>query len=478
MRVTTIIKLLLLCVSLAGLINIGLLIKQPDLTQTTIQNDTTTLSQTNPLDVYFAVLSLGILLSLLIWQLAGLWSNKLYKRYKSLDSNSLDANQTLASEFYRSAIDYRVKYGSRRFKSGVIKKFDFFYDYHNHALKWIDEVVTLTQSHSVPYHFIQSVIASGHIGQVFTRVHYANGLIASNLKMNAPIILHDCAETIELWSYHSHHALAKINKDSVQLQTAHRHPNYIAAFLTGVESEHKTKQQIELRFLTAMNNKRKQGRSENAAKHNLLELQKWLNKASKTTYRHQINNGIEVSEIVTASSSIYSTPLMRSLEQLVYSKIDAFFPRSKLPLTDQKIALDAVVLCNGIGIIAVIEKLEQGVITYSGDTTWYQYIGDNTVELKNPCQQARQARAALGNLLATYNLTRWPVLSLVVYSKDNIELNLTMGTKKLQCEVVKLSGLERWIKSKRKEEGPEFNQRDIAMFNAMIEQHPAFSNAV
>ena len=478
MRVTTIIKLSLLCVALVGIINIGLLIKLPDLTQITISEYTTLLSQQFPYDFYFAVVSLGVLSILLIWQIFTPSPNKFYKRYKTLDSNALDSNRSLAAEFYKSAIDYRAHHGSRSYKKYVVKKFDFFYDYHNYALGWIDDVVTLSKPHPVPYYFIQSVIASGHIGRVFNRVHYASGLIASNLKMNTPILFHDCTEHIELWSYQSHHALCKIKKDSAHLQTAHRHPNYIAAFLTGTEAEHQNKQQIELRFLSTQNIKGNPVRSEKYAKYNLHEMLKWLKKASNTTSRYQANNGIEVSEISVGGSSVYTTPLTRTLEQLVYSKIDAFYPRSKLPIADQKIALDAVVLCNGIGILAVVEKHEQGSITYNGDSTWYQYLGDNTIELKNPCQQARLARASLGNLLSTYNLTRWPVLSLVVYSKDNIELNLTMGSKKLQCEVVKLSGLERWIKAKRKANVTEFSQSDIAMFNAMIEQHPVYSNAV
>ncbi len=478
MRVTTIIKLLLLCVAIAGMVNIGLLITQLDLTQTTIQEYLSTLSQSHPYDLYFAGVSSGLLIILTFWQLLTPSPNKLYKHYKTLDSEALDSNRNLSAEFYKAAIDYRINFGSRCYKKCVIRKFDFFYDYHNHALKWIDEVITLSNPYSVPYYFIQSVIASGHIGRVFNRVHYASGLIASNLKMNTPIIFHDCTEHIELWSYQSHHALCKIKKDSTRLQTAHRHPNYITAFLTGTEAEHQSKQQVELRFLTTVNEKGKQRRSEKFAKHNLHEMLKWLKKASNTTSRYQANNGIEVSEIVTGGSSIYTTPLTRTLEQLVYSKIDAFYPRAKLPIADQKIALDAVVLCKGIGILAIVEKHEQGTITYSGDSTWVQYLGDTSIELKNPCQQARLARASLGNLLATYNLTRWPVLSLVVYGKDNVELILTMGGQRLQCEVLKLSGLERWIKSKQKKGGADFSQSDIATFNAMIEQHPVYSNAV
>ena len=271
MRVTTIIKLLLLCVALAGIINIGLLINLSDLTQTTIAEYTNVLSQRFPYDFYFAAVSSGLLFVLFIWQLLTPSPVKFYKLYKSISSESLDTNRNLAAEFYKSAIDYRVNFGSRCFKKCVTRKFDFVYDYHNHALKWIDDVVTLCEPYSIPYYFIQSVIASGHIGRVFNRVHYAGGLIASNLKENTPILFHDCTEHIELWSYQSHHALCKIKKDSTKLHTAHRHPNYIAAFLTGIESDHQSKQQIELRFLSTQNNKGEAVRSEKFAKHNLHE---------------------------------------------------------------------------------------------------------------------------------------------------------------------------------------------------------------
>lgn len=475
MRFSTIIKLLLLCVACAGLINITLLLAKYPLADID-QQLVTSLFKQDPTYFYYALLSITIMLTLLVWQTTSRKPTNIYKCFQDLDSNTLDTNPQLSLEFYKAALSYRARYGHRRYQRYIVKHFDFFYDYHNYALTWIDEVIGCTTARIIPEHFILSAITSGHIGRVYHHAQYASGLPASNLKKNAPLIFHDCAENIEIWSYYSRNPLCSIKKNTIKLHTTHRHPDYISAILTGTNPGERDKVMIELRFLTQ--DATKQQRSEAFAKHNLHEFKKWLKQASKTTSRFLADTGIEVTEL-GGGDPVFTTPLVRHLEQLVYRKIDAFYPRSRLPLADTSIALDALVLCNGIGLIAISEKHEKGDITYSGDSTWYQSVDDNTFELRNPCIQAKLARSSIANLLTGHNLTRWPVTSLVVYSKEDINLNMTMGTKRLQCPVLKLGQLEKWI-NKHRTHHPEvvFTQNDITLFNSILGQKQPLSGVV
>lgn len=474
MRFTTIIKLLLVSVALAGLVNITLLLGQFEPEQVDQQLITTIYKQ-NPIYFYYALISIGILLALLIWQSISRKPTKIYHRFQGIDSNALDTNPQLSLEFYKTALLYRTQYGHKRYQWHIVKHFDFFYDYHNYALTWIDEVIGRTRSRIIPENFILSAIASGHIGRVYHYAHYASGLLASNLKPNAPLIFHDCADNIEIWSYHSRQSLCTLKKNSIKLHTAHHHPNYISAILAGANPDERDKVLVELRFLTQDSVKGR--RSEAFAKHNLHEFQKWLTQISQTKSRFQSDTSIEVSEIVSGGS-IVTTPLIRLLEQLVYRKVDAFYPRSRLPLADSNIALDALVLCNGIGLIAISERHEQGDITYSSDSIWYQDLGEDVYELKNPCIQAKLAKSSLSNLLAGHNLTRWPVINLVVYSKDRINLNMAIGSKRLQCPVLKLTQLEKWINQHKTKPEIQFTQNDITLFNSVLGQKQPLSGVV
>ena len=476
MRFTTIIKLLLVSVALAGLVNITLLLGQLESKQIN-QHLITTLYKQEPIYFYSALISIGILLALLAWQSVSRKPTKIHRRFQGIDSNALDTNPQLSLEFYKTALFYRTQYGHKRYQWHIVKHFDFFYDYHNYALNWIDEVIGRTHSRIIPENFILAAIASGHIGRVYHYAHYASGLLASNLKPNAPLIFHDCADNIEIWSYHSRQSLCTLKKNSIKLHIAHRHPNYITAILAGTNPGERDKVLVELRFLTQDAVKNKHRRSEAFAKHNLYEFQKWLTQVSQTKSRFQDNAGIEVSEIV-GGDSIFTTPLIRLLEQLVYRRVDAFYPRSRLPLADPNIALDALVLCNGIGLIAISERHEQGDITYSGDAVWYQDLGEDAYELKNPCIQARLAKSSLSNLLAGHNLTRWPVISLVVYSKDKINLNMAIGTKRLQCPVLKLAQLEKWLNTHKTRPEIQFTQNDITLFNSVLGQKQPLSGVV
>jgi len=477
MRLSTItIKLLLVGIATAGLINIFLLLRQYQ-PEHIDQQLITTLYRNDPSYFYYALFSAIIIIALILWQSTSRKPLKLYRRFQDIDSHVLDNNTQLAYEFYKAVLFYRTRYGHRRYLRHIVKHFDFFYDYHNYALSWIDEVVGRCGSRIVPDNFILSTITSGHIGRVYYHAHYASGLPASNLKPNSLLLFHDCTESIEIWSCHSRNPLCKLKKESIRLQTAHRHPNYISAILAGTNPGERDKVMVELRFLTQNPYNNKQQRSEAVAKHMLHEFQKWLKQMSRTKSRYQGGTGIEVSEIVS-KDSIYTTPLVRHLEQLVYRKIDAFYPRARLPITDSNIPLDALVLCKGIGLLAISEKHEQGEITYSGDPIWYQYLGDEAFELKNPCMQAKLVKSSLSNLLATNNLTRWPITSLVIYSKDEANLNMAIGTKRLQCNVLKLSQLEKWINKHQTNPEIQFTQNDITLFNSILVQNQVLSGVV
>jgi len=140
MRSIMIIKVILAGVAIAGLINFIYLLNRYNVEQIDASL-LTNLYQQHPLYFYSASLSLLILFGLITFQAINRKPTKLYQQFHDIDSTVLDMDKHLCMEFYKSAVQYRVKFGQKKYHRYIVKHFDFFYDYHNYALGWIDEVV-------------------------------------------------------------------------------------------------------------------------------------------------------------------------------------------------------------------------------------------------------------------------------------------------------------------------------------------------
>jgi len=419
----------------------------------------------HPLLTGLAAGGIGLLLVLSIWTFISRPPTDIYHRFRKLDSNMLDSDRNLCQEFYLCALQYRINKGAARYRRYIIGHFDFFYEFHNYALKWIDELLPNLPGECIPQDFILHAICSGQIGQVFTDVHYASGLPVTGLKANDPLICHARADIIEIWSYNQHRPLCKIRKKTIQLQNAHRHPNYLTAIFTGIDQSGNCRYQIEIRFLSYDRQVNKSGSQ--IALIRIGAFKDWLKEVSRTCSHAGNDYGIDVSDLLRASNR-YDTPVARRLRRMEGHHIEAAFTRATLPVRDRKIPLDAVVLCNGIGIITINERPESGDISYSGDPAWYQYIGDDVFEMMNPCMLSRLARSALSNLLTGHNLIRWPITSLVIYSSSNVTLNQAIGKERLQCEVVKIENLDKWFASHKQNDRIQFTENDLRVFRSLL----------
>ena len=424
-----------------------------------------TLQDDYPLQTHFAAAGAILLGALMIWSLVYRPPKEIYRRFHQLDSNVLDTDTNLGREFYQCALEYRVKNGSHKFNRHFIEHYNFFYEFHNYALSWIDNLLTSLPGNRVPHDFILAAICSGQIGQVFTNTHYASGLPVTGLKANDPLLFHARTNYIEVWSYDLPRPLCKVRKRTIKLQNAHRHSNHLTALFTGIDQSGQHRNQLEIRFL-GLDSKSKQS-SQDVARDRFTTFKQWLKDVAKTNITSADDYGIDVSELLTPGR-VYDTPLTRRLGRLDGKQIQAFYTRATLPVSDKNIPLDAVVLCKGMGIITINEKPESGDISYSGDPLWYQYIGDDIREIKNPCQQAKLARSALSNLLSAHNLCRWPIISLVVYSSSDVTLNMGIGQQRLQCHVIKLENLEKWFANNVQNDTIHFTDDDLMLFRSIL----------
>lgn len=394
--------------------------------------------------------------------------NRVYRPFAHIDSEQLDNDRTLARNFYRCALQYRLRHGHKAYTRCIQSKFHFFYEYHNFALQWIDDVITHCGQQPAPVTFIMAIIESGHIGPYYQNVLYATGLPGSKLKQGHALLFHDTAEGIQIWSATSQRPVCVLQKEDVRLQAAHRHPNYLAAILTGTDTHRQQRIQLELHFPATLQAGQPYTRSETQARENLQGMQHWLQQTGEHHSRHPHLDGIEVNEIV-AKRDLFKTPLEQKLEQLVYRRVDAYFTRGQLPIADTSVQLDAIVLCNGIGILLIVEKHEQGNISYSGDPDWYQFINDQGFTLKNPCMTSQHTRASVASLLTSNNLTRWPLRSLVVFSKDQVQLDPAFGKSRLQCDVIHLSQFDKWLEDSTRDERIHFTQQDLSRFARLMQ---------
>jgi hypothetical protein len=454
----------LLCLAIAAISNLAIVVPFRDFGQLS-EETLYSIHYDYPLQSYIAAAGVAILLVLGIWSLTARPPTHIYRRFRKLDSNALDTDRALCQEFYLCALQYRSSHGSQKYRRYFINHFDFFYEFHNFALKWIDEILTALPGKHIPQDFMLHAISTGQIGQVFTDVHYASGLPVTGLHANDPLIYHARADVIEVWSYNVHRPLCKVRKNSVKLQNAHQHPQYLTVIFTGIDQSGSSHHQIEIRFLTL--DQRSHKSSSQIAIQRITRFKEWLKEVSRNRTSNANDYGIDVSEILRSSRS-YETPVTRRLTRIEGKSVNAVFTRATLPISDKKIPLDAVVLCEGIGIVTINERAESGDISFSGDPIWYQYIGDDVREVMNPCMHAKLARSALGNLLNGYNLISWPIISLIVYSSPNVTLNQTIGKQRLQCDVIKLESLDKWFAENRQNATIRFTEQDLKLFHSVL----------
>lgn len=464
MKITQATKFILLFSSLGGLIYFSLLVYQSGLSNINLSLKTGTFLQSSTW-LALAWISCLTMFIISIWKLTRSTHSEIHTKYNSIDSESLDANANLCMDFYDLAYTYRRKNGAQKYKKHIVNHFHFFYDFHNYALQWIDEIVSRTKSDNPPSQFIVSAINSGHIGHVFTDIIYEGGINNSGIKPGSKLLAYSKADCVELWSPDSSIPICTLSNKFLELKRAKKQQDSVTGILKAEIKQNQHPISIKLSFPEYQFdlNKNKFRRHEIYATKNYQRFQEWLDQLDvKLLTSQQSNFGISVSDGNNSNYGIdvdYGIPaqdliktnqiklqsIKITLSSLKGRKIDAFFDRKTMPLVKNKSPLDAVVLCSNLGLVTVTENTTSGNISYNSDAGWIVYKNNRSKIIPNTCLEALRAKKSLSSLLKSHNLLNWPIHSLVVFTDKNVELNQTIGKKRLQCDVIKLDELEQWF---------------------------------
>lgn len=481
MRITTIIKFIVVLLILAGIAYISLGIFQIDPGIPMLRSSYYSLLDTfNELPVmqFIIVASMVAILvfGLLIYRNQHKW--RIYREFRHIDSATLDSDMQACTTFYSMAYAYRCKHGSKKFRKNIIEHYHFFYESHNHALNWINDIVTQTEPEIPSCNFITSAIRSGRIGEIYSHFNYgARGLSGKNIKPDTPLLAHAKSDSIEFWSRYASKPVCIISKNDLKLQRAGKQKDNLTGILIA-RSIDNTPVKIELRFpATKYKNKTSQ-HHEKYALQNYQHFEAWLNNVSKAKHTEHFSNygisvehGIDVGYGIPArglSESKKYTPLIRQLKILEGIKIDAVFASDDLPFTKQELTLEAIVLCSGLGIVTITQNNFTGSITYSGDSRWLALEGGRSHTFANTCQQALTAKISVANLLSSHDLISWPIHTLVVFTQSGVELNQITGKKPIQCDVITLAELGRWFTQKAIYPEIRFTKEDYNRFSLLF----------
>ena len=466
MQEKTLIKYILLSIVLFTIINLILFFSQIDVSTINIKQ---TLVE-SPVFLYTLLVSALLLFIPLIWAFTYKPPRAIYQKFTTIDSDALDASPELKRTFYSMAIQYRAKYGKGKYTRYITKHFRFFYEFHNHALRWINTLCSETARHPVPQGFILSAIARGHIGKVLTNINYVSGLSAHAMREDDPVIFYNHGDVIEIWTYISDHPMCRIKKETAKVQNTHREHDYISAIFTGIDQTGKHRYKLEIRFLCKDPVSGKW--DDFVAIDKLNELKEWIHACAQTEMEAPNEQGIIVVEhAVEDPAYISHSPVIQILKQMTGVPIRAFFDINQSTAFDKNSPIDIVILCQNMGIIAITEQHVDGDIIYSGDKTWRHSRNGETVEIDNVCIQATLARHTLSNILLHSKLKRWPIYSLVVYTSKNVTLKETAAQQHLQCPVIKLDQLSEWITRNTREENIQFTENDIQMLDSALNTH-------
>ncbi len=427
----------------------------------------------------FAVAGLLVCLLVLVWvfrQWRTAAASTPYQRFIGIDSAALDAKKPLCLAFYEMAFDYRCEMGSEKYRQNIISRFRFFYEFHNYALKWIDGLVSRTAPHLPPTPFIKSAVCSGHIGKVFSEISYSSGLAGMDLPVGAPLLVYSNREHIEIWSTHSTVPLCVLSKKKLLLNRAAQQGDIVRGTLNADLEHGQRAVQLEFCFPDYQFDEanKKIRRHEIYATQNYQRFKEWLEKIdTQKLADQQLNFGVTVEQGMYSDYDIPAGELIKEnllrvssismdqiLRRLQGSRLDAFFTRRSMTIVKPTSALDALLLCSGIGLVVITEKETTGRVSYNCDQGWLVFANERSHIIENVCLHAERAKTSLAKLLRLNNLDHWPIHALVVFSADDVELVQIEGKNRLQCDVVKLNGLEQWLISCARKSSIRFSKED------------------
>jgi hypothetical protein len=469
----------LLFASLAGLIYSALALYQAELSLLQADWNSSTFKQPAAWLAVTLLLSLG-LLAVSVWLLVRSLNSDIHSKFKGIDSDTLDGGEHVCMDFYNMAYEYRCKYGGSNYDKNILKHFSFFYDFHNDALEWIDEIVLRTSPFTPPGQFIISAICSGHIGQVFSELQYDSGLENINLPKGSPMLAYAKADRVELWSKTHDLPVCTLSNKRLELKRAKKQNETVTGVLIAEDKHTQDPVSIKLVFpdyqFDAKQNRR--CRHDIYKTRNYHRFQEWLsNTQTMLLTSRESNFGIRVSDEVDFNYGVevdYGIPateliktaqmrvqsLQSWLDRLVGKKIDAYFDRKKMSIVKSKSPLDAVILCSNLGLLTITEERSTGKISYNSDAGWIVYHNNRSQIIPNACLRAQRAKTSLMSLLKKHNLLKWPVYSLVVFSADDVELQKEAGKTRVQCDVIKIDELEYWLSRNSGDPSVRFTKDD------------------
>ncbi len=417
--------------------------------------------------IIYALLIISIAVLLFVaWYVASRGPKRLYRKYKNIDSNALDTDPLYCRNFYSIAIRFRAQQGSKKYTQYIIKHFKFFYEFHNAALRWIDEICTETNQYPVAKGFMLSVIARGHIGKVLTNAEYISGLPENSLCPDEPIILYRHNDTLEFWSHKAEKPVCAMLMGSAKVLATRRDADFIAVSITGIDISGRNRYQVEIKFMYHSSASCKW--DDFVAIDRLNELKSWLQQSAKTEIELPDQGIVVVDHSSDEPVQNMHTPLTRKLERLKGNRIQAFLDINNSPAFNDSTPIDVIVLCRHIGIIAITERPEDGDIIYSAGPVWQQTCSGYSKEIDNACINATRAKHTLSNILYHANLKHWPIYNLVVYSSKDVTLTKAAGQQLLQCPVIKLSNIESWLEANTRENDIGFSENDIRRFESVF----------
>lgn len=426
-----------------------------------------------PLSWGYALGSGLLFVGFLAWVPAQLPTWRLLRRFRHVDSATLDNDPELCQVFYRALLDFHARYGEKQFMQRIACRFNFFYEYHRDALHWMNNITRDAVAAAIPANMILDSICSGHLGRVYAGCCYGGGLPSAFVSLDEPVYLLARMDSVEIWSASSRIPISVFAKHTLQAVTDQAHPQYTSVSLRGEEKASNKPRQLELRIPTLSPNN--PDHEQTTPQNKLATLHAWLAALlpASADYALQENYGIDVEEISSLETpgprQIANTPLLDMLQQMLGHHIDAVFSHGSLTISDPVITQSTIVLCSGLGIITVVDVPLAGTIYYSGKPDWTRRDADGEHRFDNACLAAQRSKTALLNRLTDAGLNSWPVHCLAVFSHGDAQPELELGWQQVQCDVITLGQLSKWFASQSADDRIRFTKDDYNEFITLLD---------
>lgn len=160
------------------------------------------------------------------------------------------------------------------------------------------------------------------------------------------------------------------------------------------------------------------------------------------------------------------------VREMIGISVDGFITSGNIVHRGRNFEIDCLVLVPKFGLVLVEVKHYSGHLLCTSEDHWQQQKPNGDIkEIGNASRQVMRTERLLRELLQSGGLDRWPILSVVALTHDNVSLEYGWHDKSPQTNIVHYQSFPRFVQDLPYDDSVVFTREDFDALNAIIKDH-------